>query len=106
MAPMTTITPARLSPALESALQRVRLAARVAAEKSVNALGLAALSATNNAQRDALLGGQFELNRKLAVFCQTFNDTLEQRIVRESSPRTTHSSAPSTWDTMSLVDDH
>jgi hypothetical protein len=106
MAPMTIITPARLSPALESALQRVRLAARAAAERSVNALGLAALSATNNAQRDALLGGQFELNRKLALFCQTFNDTLEERIVREATPRTTHSSGPSTWDTMSLVDDH
>ena len=103
---MTTVTPARLPPALESALQRVRLAARAAAERSVNALGLAALSATNNAQRDALLGGQFELNRKLALFCQTFNDTLEERITRESTPRTTHSSGPSTWDTMSLVDDH
>ena len=106
MASMTTITRARLPPALQSALQRVRLAARTAAEKSVNALGLAALSATNNAQRDALLGGQFELNRKFALFAQTFNDTLEERIVREASPRTTQSSGPSTWDTMSLVDDH
>ncbi len=106
MAPMTTVTPARLPPALEFALKRVRLAARTAAEKSVNALGLAALSATNNAQRDALLGGQFELNRKLALFCQAFNDTLEERITREASPRTTHSSGPSTWDTMTLVDDH
>jgi hypothetical protein len=103
---MTTITPARLSPALATALQRVRLAARAAAEKSVNALGLAALSAISNAQRDALLGGQFELNRKFAVFAQTFNDTLEERITREATPRTTHSSGPSTWDTMSLVDDH
>ncbi len=103
---MSTVTPARLPPTLEFALQRVRLAARTAAEKSVNALGLAALSATNNAQRDALLGGQFELNRKLALFCQTFNDTLEERITREASPRTTHSSGPSTWDTMRLVDDH
>ena len=103
---MTTVTPVRLPPALESALQRVRLAARAAAEKSVNTLGLAALSATSNAQRDALLGGQFELNRKLALFCQTFNDTLEERITRESTPRTTHTSGPSTWDTMSLVDDH
>jgi hypothetical protein len=82
------------------------LAARSAAEKSVNTLGLAALSATSTAQRDALLGGQFELNRKLALFCQTFNETLEERIAREATPRTTQSSGPSTWDTMSLVDDH
>jgi hypothetical protein len=105
-APMTTITHARLPPALETALQRLRLAVRAAAEKSVNTLGLAALSAPNNAQRDALLGGQFELNRKFALFAQTFNDTLEERIAREASPRTTHSSGPSTWDTMTLVDDH
>jgi len=104
--PMTTFTHARLSPALETALQRLRLAVRAAAEKSVNALGLAALSASNNAQRDALLGGQFELNRKFALFSQTFNDSLEERITREASPRSTHSSGPSTWDTMSLVDDH
>lgn len=103
---MTTLTPVRLPPALGSALQRVRLAARSAAEKSVNTLGLAALSATSTAQRDALLGGQFELNRKLALFCQTFNETLEERIAREATPRTTQSSGPSTWDTMSLVDDH
>jgi hypothetical protein len=105
-APMTTITHARLPPALETALQRLRLAVRAAAEKSVNTLGLAALSAPNNAQRDALLGGQFELNRKFSLFAQTFNDTLEERIAREASPRTTHSSGPSTWDTMTLVDDH
>jgi hypothetical protein len=103
---MTTLTPARLSPALQSALQRARLAARKAAEKTVNDLGLAALSAANTKQRDALLGGQFELNRKLALFCQTFNESLEERITREASPRTTQSSGPSTWDTMSLVDDH
>jgi hypothetical protein len=106
LAPMTILTPVRLPPALGSALQRVRLAARAAAEKSVNTLGLAALSATSTAQRDALLGGQFELNRKLTLFCQTFNESLEQRIAREATPRTTQSSGPSTWDTMSLVDDH
>lgn len=103
---MTTLTPARLPPALQSALQRVRLGARAAAEKSVTTLGLAALSATSTAQRDALLGGQFELNRKLALFAQTFNETLEERITREATPRTTHASGPSTWDTMTLVDDH
>src|SRR5262245_32886161 len=103
---MTTLTPTRLPPALETALQRVRLAARSAAEKSVNTLGLAALSATNTARRDALLGGQFELNRKLAVFAQTFNETLEEKIVREAAPRSTLTSGPSTWDTMSLVEDH
>ena len=103
---MTTTTPTRLPPAIETALQRVRLAARTAAEKSVNGLGLAALSATSTAQRDALLGGQFELNRKLAVFTATFNETIEDSVMREVKPRNTTSSGPTTWDMMTLVEDH
>ncbi|HEY6513893.1 MAG TPA: DUF1631 family protein [Burkholderiaceae bacterium] len=103
---MTTTTHTRLPSAIETALQRVRLAARVAAEKGVNALGLAALSATSTAHRDALLGGQFELNRKLAVFIATFNDTMEDSVSREVAPRNTQSSGPTTWDMMTLVEDH
>jgi hypothetical protein len=87
-------------------LQRLRLAARSAAEKSINGLGLAALSASNTAQRDALLGGQFELNRKLALFAQTFNEHLEDKIAREAAPRNTGTSGPTTWDMMTLVEDH
>jgi len=103
---MTTTTHTRLPPAVETALQRVRLAARAAAEKSVNALGLAALSATSTAQRDALLGGQFELNRKIGVFIASFNETLEDSVAREVRPRNTVSSGPTTWDMMTLVDHH
>ena len=103
---MTTTTHTRLPPAIETALQRVRLAARAAAEKGVNGLGLAALSANSTAQRDALLGGQFELNRKLAVFTATFNETMEDSVAREVMPRNTHSSGPTTWDMMTLVEDH
>ena len=103
---MTTTTHTRLPSAIETALQRVRLAARVAAEKGVNGLGLAALSATSTAQRDALLGGQFELNRKLAIFTATFNETMEDSVLREVKPRNTNSSGPTTWDMMTLVEDH
>lgn len=103
---MTTTTHTRLPPAIDTALQRVRLAARTAAEKGVNGLGLAALSATSTAHRDALLGGQFELNRKLAVFTATFNETMEDSVLREVKPRNTNSSGPTTWDMMTLVEDH
>ena len=103
---MTTTTPIRLPPAIDTALQRVRLAARKAAEKSVNGLGLAALSATSTAHRDALLGGQFELNRKMAVFAATFNESMEDSVVREVRPRTASATGPTTWDMMTLVADH
>jgi len=103
---MTTTTPIRLPPAIDTALQRVRLAARKAAEKSVNGLGLAALSATSTAHRDALLGGQFELNRKMAVFAAAFNESMEDSVVREVRPRSISSTGPTTWDMMTLVEDH
>jgi len=87
-------------------MQRVRLAARAAAERTVEALSLSAMSAANTQQRDALLAGQFELNRKLAIFSLTFNETLEHQVQRQVSPRTSNVNAPTTWDTMSLVEDH
>ena len=55
--------------AIEAAVRRVKLAARGAAERAVDSLGVAALASANVFQRDNLLGAQFELNRKLAVFC-------------------------------------
>ena len=103
---MNTTAHTRLPPALDTALQRVRLAARSAAERTVEALSLSAMSAANTQQRDALLAGQFELNRKLAIFSLTFNESLEQQVQRQVSPRTSNVNAPTTWDTMSLVEDH
>ena len=64
------------------------------------------MAASNTAQRDALLNGQFELNRKLAIFTLTFNESLEQLVAKQVAPRTSNPSAPTTWDTMSLVEDH
>ena len=107
----------RLPATLEAAVQRLKLAAREAVERTVESLGLAALAATHAFQRDALLGAQFELNRKSAVFVLTFNDAFDERVVRELGPHagggvagagTTGAAAvpPSTnWDALSLVED-
>ena len=67
----------RLPAPLESAVQRLKLAAREAAERTIESLGLAALASTNAFHRDGLLGAQFELNRKSAVFVLTFNDAFD-----------------------------
>ena len=97
-----------LPAAIEAAVRRVKLAARAAAERTVDSLGVSALASANVFQRDALLGAQFELNRKLAVFCNSFDDTLDRRIEREWLPR--HSAQtplePTGWDALSLVDNH
>ena len=107
----------RLPATLEAAVQRLKLAAREAVERTIESLGLAALAATHAFQRDGLLGAQFELNRKSAVFILTFNDAFDERVVRELGPTTqtgltAHGALkapdepPATnWDALSLVED-
>ena len=104
----------RLPAPLEAAVQRLKLAAREAAERTIESLGLAALASTNAFHRDGLLGAQFELNRKSAVFVLTFNDAFDERLLREVGSRTDTSPAgtaataaapPTNWDALSLVED-
>ncbi len=98
------ITPRRLPALLESAAQRIKLAARSATERTVEGLGLAALASSNVFQRDGLLGAQFELNRKSAIFALTFNDVFDERLLRECAP-TPREAEDTNWDTLSLVAD-
>jgi hypothetical protein len=104
----------RLPAPLEAAVQRLKLAARDAAERTIESLGLAALASGNAFQRDGLLGAQFELNRKSAVFVLTFNDAFDERMLRELGPRAAPAgastaapapAAPTNWDALSLVED-
>jgi hypothetical protein len=104
----------RFQAVLQAALQRVKQAARLAAERSVDSLGLAALSAPSIKVRDDLLSAQFELNKRLAIFTTTFNETLERRAVpaAAASPApvaagisTRGSTGTMPWESLSLVDD-
>ena len=98
----------RLPAPLEDAAQTLKLAARNAVERTIESLGLAALAAGNAFQRDGLLGAQFELNRKSAVFVLSFNDVFDERVLREAGG--VAASAPvnggTAWDALSLVADH
>jgi hypothetical protein len=94
----------RSSVLLESAVQRVKLAARAAVERAVEGLGLAALASTKAYQRDTLLNAQFELNRRSAMFALSFNEALDERVRRESAPRP-EGGRVTDWGAMSLVDD-
>ena len=94
----------RLHALLEAAAQRLKLAARASVERTVESLGLAALAAGNVFQRDALLGAQFELNRKSAMFALAFNDCLDERLMQDSAPRS-RSGAETPWDALGLVED-
>jgi hypothetical protein len=114
---MDQTLPPRLPANLESAVQRVRMAARSAAEHTVDSLGLAALATTGVLQRDALLGSQYELNRKLAIFALTFNEALDTDVARQAgtlvptpapagAATVTPDSLVASWESLTLVDDH
>jgi len=110
---MDQTLPPRLPANLESAVQRVRMAARSAAEHTVDSLGLAALASNSVLQRDALLGAQYELNRKLAIFALSFNEALDTDVARQAGtlmptagPTVTPDSLVASWESLTLVDDH
>ncbi|MEF7616478.1 DUF1631 family protein [Aquincola sp. MAHUQ-54] len=100
--------PSRSEAALQAAALRIKHAAREAAQRCVDSLGLAALSSLKIHERDDFLAAQFELNRKQAAFGHTFNDTLDQQIQRETTPRRDSQRSPTVtpWEALSLVDDH
>jgi len=110
---MDQTPPPRLPANLESAVQRVRMAARSAAEHTVESLGLAALATGSAVQRDSLLTAQFELNRKLAIFALTFNEALDTDVARQTGtlqptpgPALTPDALVANWESLTLVDDH
>ncbi|MFN9195772.1 MAG: DUF1631 family protein [Pseudomonadota bacterium] len=97
----------RLPAPLEAGIQALKMAARAAVERTVESLGLAALSAGSVHERDRLLGAQFELNRRSAVFALVYNEALDEQVQRElGSPAGLATAQGGTnWDTLSLVED-
>jgi hypothetical protein len=106
---MNPTTPAAGLPVIiDSAVQRMKHAARMAVERAVDSLGVAALDSSNFDKREQLLGAQFELSRKLPNFCRTFDTTLDSRVEREVTAHGSTRAAPvqTSWDALSLVDDN
>jgi hypothetical protein len=99
----------RYQAALQAAMQRIKQASRLAAERSVDSLGLAALSALSLRERDDLLSAQFELNKRVAGFSTAFSDALDRRVARATGALP-GGTAPTNfgalgWESLSLVDD-
>jgi len=98
----------RLPAALMAAAQRIKVAAREAAQRCVDALGVATLASVSTAEREDLLAAQFELNRKQSAFAMSFNERLDDSLAadmrrREGGVRT--STIGSSWQSLTLVDD-
>lgn len=102
---MKVVTHRRLPAQLEAAAHRLKLAVRAAVDRTVQSLGLAALSAPNLVRRDDLLSAQFELNRKSAAFALAFNEAFDEWIAREAQAPGEQAPKATNWDALSLVED-
>ncbi len=100
----------RIPAALGAAVQRVKVAAREAAQRCVDALGVTALSSAKASEREDILAAQFELNRKQSSFSMSFNERLDEALASElrrlegASTKGLSKSA-SSWQSLTLVDD-
>ena len=95
----------RLNAALQGAMSRIRSTAAAAAERAVDSLGIAAMSAAHTKQRDSYLSAQFELRRKLPEFNMRFGDVLIERVTKAIAPPSGRSLASTDWHSLSLVED-
>ena len=100
--------PLRLPAALTAAVHRIKVAAREAALRCVDASGAAALGAMSTSEREELQAAQFELNRKQSAFTMAFNERLDDSVAVEMRRRdssTRPSSIGSSWQSLTLVAD-
>ncbi|MBI5335899.1 MAG: DUF1631 family protein [Burkholderiales bacterium] len=101
----------RLEPVLLAAVGRIQSAAQGAANRVVEMLGLSMMSASSNAQRQAMMAAQFDLRQKLSTFNQTFSRVLYERVTEELHRRAGGvstrggQSGPTDWAALSLVGD-
>ncbi len=106
MNPSAPVVPA----ALQAATQRVKAAARDAALRCVDSLGVAALASSRTMEREEFLAAQFELNKRHSAYVMTFNEHLDDGVLRElrrldASPSKLSSKLGSTWQSLTLVED-
>ena len=99
----------RMPAALGAAVQRVKVAAREAAQRCVDALGVAALASAKTSEREDLLTAQVDLNRKQSAFSMTFNERIDEALGTElrrlEGASKGQSKIGSSWQSLTLVDD-
>ncbi|WP_019560568.1 DUF1631 family protein [Caldimonas manganoxidans] len=103
-----TLPDPRLHAAMQAAVQKIVNTASSTASRVVDALGMLALSAKSNAQRQSYMSAQFDLQHKLSAFNMTFTSVLNEKVAQEITPRVGggRSLASTDWTSLSLVGDH
>ncbi|MCM5680710.1 DUF1631 domain-containing protein [Schlegelella sp. S2-27] len=95
----------RLHAAMQAAVQIILSTVSTASSRMVDALGMLALSAASNAQRQSFMSAQFDLQRKLSAFNMSFTTVLNEKVAKELNPRVARSLAATDWASLSLVGD-
>jgi Protein of unknown function (DUF1631) len=97
----------RIPASILPAVQRVKASARAACERTIESLGLAALSSANGLARESVLAAQVHLRSKAALFGLTFGEALDERLAREFRPRggSSTTTVSTNWSALTLVDD-
>lgn len=93
---------------MQAAVQHILSTISATSSRAVDALGMLALSAKNNAHRQAYMSAQFDMQRKLPAFNAAFTNVLNEKVAKEINPRLGaggRSLAATDWASLSLVDD-
>jgi len=91
--------------ALHAACLRIQACVTEVAEQLLETLGLQSASFVGAAERQAQIGAQFDLRRKLANFTMVFGTALRDKVLEEASPqgKNSRSLATTTFESLSLV---
>ncbi|MCW7537191.1 DUF1631 domain-containing protein [Aquabacterium sp. A7-Y] len=97
----------RLHTAMQSAVQKILSTVSATSARVVDAMGMLALAAKSNSERQGYMTAQFDLQRSLPVFNMTFSTVLNEKVAQELNPRLTArlSGQATNWAALSLVGD-
>ncbi|MEW6098147.1 MAG: DUF1631 family protein [Pseudomonadota bacterium] len=95
----------RLHAAMQSAVQRILSTVADTASRTVDVLGMLALSAKSNADRQAYMAAQYDFQHKLSAFNMTFTSVLNEKVAQQLHPRSTRPMAATDWTALGLVGD-
>lgn len=90
---------------MQTAVQRILSTVADMASRTVDVLGMLALSAKSNADRQAYMAAQYDFQHKLSSFNMTFSAVLNEKVAQELHPRSSRSFAATDWTALSLVGD-
>ncbi|AKJ31331.1 DUF1631 family protein [Caldimonas brevitalea] len=96
----------RLHAAMQAAVQKILSTVSTTSSRVVDVMGMLALSAKSNAQRQGYMAAQFDLQRSLPNFNMTFSTVLNEKVAQDLNPgQGTRGFAATNWASLSLVDD-